>query len=179
MLVGSSVHNQRIERFWRDLFRCVIGIYYRLFPFLEQINLLDPLNEYHLFALHYVYLPRINHSLDEFREGWNNHSVRTEHSSTPLQLYSAGMLRLRYSRSGLTAMDFFDSIDWDYGIEEEGLMGSDGQVQVPELHIHLSEAEQTQLQSMVNPRQDSENYGIELYEQTLEFLRHIVRRHQH
>ena len=30
MLIGSSVHNQRIERFWRDLFRCVIGLYHRL-----------------------------------------------------------------------------------------------------------------------------------------------------
>ncbi len=174
MLVGNSVHNQRIERFWRDLFRCVVGVYYRLFYFLDQINLLDPLNEYHLFAVHYVYLPRINRSLDEFRGGWNNHSVRTEHNLTPLQLYSAGMVRLR--NSGLTAMDYFDSIDSDYGVEEEGLPGSDEQVLVPELHVHLSEAEQTRLQSTVNPLQDSDNYGIELYEQTLEFLRQLVRR---
>ena len=41
MLVGSSVHNQRIERLWRDLYRCTIKVYYCLFYFLEQNGLLD------------------------------------------------------------------------------------------------------------------------------------------
>ncbi len=58
-------------------------------------------------------------------------------------------------------MDYFDSIDSDYGVEE-GLPGSNEQVLVPELHVHLSEAEQTRLQLTVNPLQDSDNYGIEL-----------------
>lgn len=30
MLTGSSIHNQRIERLWRDLFRCAIQLFYRL-----------------------------------------------------------------------------------------------------------------------------------------------------
>lgn len=51
VLVGSSVHNQRIERFWRDMHRCVTGTFYRLFYFLEHHNMLDSINEAHLYAL--------------------------------------------------------------------------------------------------------------------------------
>ena len=60
IIVGSSVHNQRIERLWKDSHRCATSFYYRLFYYMEQHDLLDPINENHLFALHYVYLPRIN-----------------------------------------------------------------------------------------------------------------------
>ena len=42
IIVGASVHNQRIERFWRDLFIGCTGLFYHLFYHLEQSNLLDP-----------------------------------------------------------------------------------------------------------------------------------------
>ena len=52
-ITGSSTHNQRIERLWVDMRRSVTFLYYRLFYFLEQQGMLDPLNEVHLYALHY------------------------------------------------------------------------------------------------------------------------------
>ena len=60
MITGSSTHNQRIERLWVDMHRSVTRLFYNLFYFLEQHDLLDPLNECHLFALQYIYIPRIN-----------------------------------------------------------------------------------------------------------------------
>ena len=56
IITGASTHNQRIERLWRDVHRSVTTLYYRLFYFMEQ-GLLNALDETHLFALHYVYLP--------------------------------------------------------------------------------------------------------------------------
>ena len=69
IIVGSSTDNQRIDRLWRDMHRCVTSLYYRLFYHLEHLGLLDPLNELHIYALHYVYVPRINKSLKQFQSG--------------------------------------------------------------------------------------------------------------
>ena len=60
IIVGSSTHNQRIERLLRDYHACVTMLYYRLFYFLESQGLLEHTNQVCLYALEYVYLPRIN-----------------------------------------------------------------------------------------------------------------------
>ena len=62
-LVGSSVHNQRIERLWRDVFRCICHFYYALFYEMEDLGILDPIRDPDLYALHYVFLPRINNTV--------------------------------------------------------------------------------------------------------------------
>ena len=116
MITGASIHNQSIERLWRDVHQSVTILYYRLFYFLESQQLLDPLNEIHLYALHYVYLPRIRRALDIFREGWNHHSIRTESNLTPHQLYVQGTLSMH--SSGLSALDFLDEVDDMYGVDD-------------------------------------------------------------
>ena len=45
---------------WRDMHKCVTTLYYKLFYFLEHHGILDPLNEHHLWALHCVFISRIN-----------------------------------------------------------------------------------------------------------------------
>lgn len=89
-LCGRSVHNQRIERLWRDVFSGCTILYYQLFSYLEDMNLLDIDNELHLFCLHYIFLPRINKSLQAFIQMWNNHPLGTEHNMSPVQLWMTG-----------------------------------------------------------------------------------------
>ena len=177
IITGMSTHNQRIERFWRDLHRCVIKTFYRLFYHMEMIGLLDPIHEVHLFALHYVYIPRINSSLRQFQSGWNNHPIRTEHNRSPYQLFVEGSLSLQ--RSGLIALDFFDRVDEDYyGVEEEGLHVDDEGVIVPDRQFELQEGHFEVLQHEVNPLLPSSNYGIELYETTLQVINRIISNNQ-
>ena len=90
---GKSVHNQRIERLWRDMFAQCIILYYKLFWFMEEVNVLDVENEYHLFCLHYIFVDRINASLDKFKNAWNCHPLSSEGNLTPTQLWTIGLVR--------------------------------------------------------------------------------------
>ena len=173
-LVGSSVHNQRVERLWRDLHRCATQLFYRLFYYMEYHDLLDPINENNMFALHYVFAPRINKALRDFKDAWNHHGVRTERGMTPNQLFTSGMLKLKHS--GLTAMDFFDIVDESYGVDEEGLVppeDDDEGVEIPRNTIELSEQQLTELTETIDPLGDSDDYGISIYVRTVQYLESI------
>ena len=80
VIVGKSVHNQRIERMWRDVYQGVLGLYHDLFYYLESINILDPNDELHL---HSVFIPRINLLLRPWKEAWVKHPLRSEHNPPP------------------------------------------------------------------------------------------------
>jgi hypothetical protein len=88
---GRSVHNQRIERLWRDVYVGCSGLFYTIFQHMEDLHILNVDNEIHLYCLHYVYLTRINHALNMFCDGWNNHPLSSEHNLTPVQLWVRGL----------------------------------------------------------------------------------------
>ena len=60
MLVGSSVHNQRIERLWLDVKRLVVVRFQAIFYFMEEEGMFDTLDELHLFVLHLEFIPMIS-----------------------------------------------------------------------------------------------------------------------
>jgi hypothetical protein len=43
-------------------------------------------NVWHIFTLKYMFMPRIQKQLNEFKSNWNNHPLESEHNCTPLQL---------------------------------------------------------------------------------------------
>ena len=113
VITGSSVHNQRIERLWRDTYRCVLSLFYQLFYYLEDDDKLDPVSDVDLYCLHRVYVSKINLALCFFAEGWNSHAMTTEHSMTPAQMFTAGTLMA--GRSMELSSDIEENITSDLG----------------------------------------------------------------
>ncbi len=98
IITGKSTHNQRIERFWRDLFSGCISFFYYFFYFLEDIGIFNIEDEIDLMSLHFVFLPIIQKQLDIFKQAWAHHSLRTEGNRTPQQLWILGL-------QGMNAID--------------------------------------------------------------------------
>ena len=71
--------------------------------------MLDASNEQHLAALHYVYKPRINRSLQEFTSGHNMGPISTEGNQSPEQLWVNGMITNR-NPLGTVARKFADEV---------------------------------------------------------------------
>ena len=109
IIPGRSVHNQRVERFWRDLFVGCISVFYHLFNHMEDTGLLDPMNAVDLFCLHFVYKPYINYAIQLFVDAWCSHPMRSASNRTPTQLWIEGMLN--NSTSGMRVTE-------DHGVDD-------------------------------------------------------------
>ncbi len=155
-ITGSSVHNQRIERLWRDTFTCVCHIYYNLFYEMEDSGLLNPLSDTHLFCLQYIYIPRLNLQLQKFTEGWNNHPLRTEGGLSPVQLWTRGIC--------FAAHDVLQQPS-EYGVdtEYESNAFDNGSVVIPLTRVELTPAQHRYIKEHHDPLAHSEYNGVDLY----------------
>ena len=80
---------------------CCISLFYYLFYQLEDDELLNSENNNDLFALHFVFIPRINHQLELFRDFFSHHPLRSARNESPLQLWVRGMVRLSSDEAAL------------------------------------------------------------------------------
>lgn len=150
IITGNSVHNQRIERLWREVNRIVVSRFLNIFLLLENRGLFIPTDEAHLYCLHIVYRPLINAALAEFVAQWNDHLVTTETNFSPREMWTQGMLQLRHSN--LTAVrDIVDGIPSNIeesGIEEAGPVpvSHADLVRVPESTVELSHEQEIAIQ---------------------------------
>ena len=162
-IAGSSVHNQRIERLWRDVYRCVCSIYYELFYSMEAIGILDPTNEVDLFVLHCVFLPRINKALTEFLRAWNLHPVRTARNWSPHQIMVNSMIQQE---------DTLDTVSADFGIDPEGPVPEEdaGTVVIPETVLPLSEEDMQEFLDVVDTSTPFDDLGVQHYVNCKEYI---------
>ncbi|XP_051778551.1 uncharacterized protein LOC127526648 [Erpetoichthys calabaricus] len=111
-ITGLSVHNQRIERLWRDVFQQVLFPIYKEFYEMEDNGILEEGNSLHKGCLQYVYYSTINQRLEMFKEGWNKHRIRTEHNRTPEQIWfdSLSTISHQTSLSDMNTQQFRESL---------------------------------------------------------------------
>lgn len=182
IIQGSSVHNQRIERLWRDTRTAVVEYFRRLFLFMEENNILEIENDQDLFCLHYVYIPRINQSLSKFKRTWNNHKLSSENQKTPMQLYLAGMLSL-FGSNHTAVKDFFEDgqvEENEYGViepEASELADEDiaeNEINIPEIQQNVSSACMDEIKRSIDPLKQDGNHGIIHFTR----MRDIIRQHQ-
>ena len=95
------MHNQHIERLWRDVFNGCTHYFHTLFQQLENIGQLDPDNDIDIYSLHYVFLPWIQHQLDVFRDTWSCHALRTERSKSPIQIWLGAFISGQFESAAI------------------------------------------------------------------------------
>ena len=171
-IAGRSVHNQRIERLWVDLKKDVIKVYAAIFLYLEDRCGLNIDNNVYMFCLHYVFLPRINKSLKEWKSTWNNHKISTEGHLSPNQLYTQGMLQ-----RGYRGMEDINVDPNEYGIDYDGpAVSDDTTIAIDGPRDILNSNQKMLLQSRINPlEEDKEGHGINIYNKTVRVVSDILR----
>ena len=170
IITGTSVHNQRIERLWRDVNRIVVSRFLNIFLYLEGNNVFNPCNEVHLFCLHLVYLDLINGALNEFCSEWNNHPVTTETNFSPQQLWVRGIVMQRNNSSSTAVQDVIDPSN--YGVDNDGPVPAqeDYRVSVPQSPISLSTVQLQYLRNVILASRDDSDNGITSYLTSLDIV---------
>ncbi len=174
-VAGPSTRNQRIERLWREVFRCVCYFYYYLFYALEQSGMLDLDNALHMFILHLVFVPRINFSLEEFMTTFNDHKVRTAGNWSPNQMWLNGMMNPNNPLSAGEVDEVPEDISI-YGDDPQGpspFEDSENNVVVEPVNIESADLIRSLALQVMNPLDQSSEMGIDIYTKALQHVENI------
>ena len=174
---GKSVHNQRIERHWRDVFTKVIVKYHSIFNHMENYLILDINNEIHMFALHYVYEPRIQRDLDNWRNAHNSHKIRTESNKTPRMLWHQSLFDSAHTTYS-AVRNIYDSTTTSR-LQQVADFRDNNNLQEPDniaiviqrIPPPLTLQQLSDLKRTLNALAESDSNGIDVYGKVIDFIR--------
>ena len=166
VLTGRSVHNQRIERLWVDVFARCLNVYYNLFQIMETQHVLDPDNGIHLFALQYVYLSRIQRDLSTFANAWNHHNMDNLNGRTPLQVWTMDLARRRRNPAINPGVEHDNQ--HIFNLRERAQMQS--RFTMPSRNINLDNHTSQVLRDTIDPNRQSASRGVDIYRDVINFL---------
>ena len=170
IITGKSVHNIRVERLHRDVYCGVLSHYVWLFTNMEEDGLLDCLNEHHLFALHYVYIPRIQRSLNEFKCKWNSHPVSTAENLSPEQLFISGAMS-NCNENILVEESDQDELGAGMDLDEnETFLISDDDYNVSVPQVNVNEEQTILVHETIDPLNDDGNHGVNVFRECLQLM---------
>ena len=175
-LVGKSVHNQRVERLWRDVFLKVIEKYYNLFCHMENADILSIEDPVQMFALQYVFTPRIQSDLTVWEQAHNAHGLSTENFQSPSQLWFAGSLE--HMHKSITAMNnvFRRDISEVRDLSTEFISTrnlvepDDISIVLPRIQAPLTPDQLQLLIADYDPLGESQHDGADIYGNVVEFV---------
>lgn len=121
--LSRSVHNVRIERLWVDVTAQVGAAWADHFTTLELRHGLDINNINHIWLLHLLFLPTINHQLSFFAEAWNQHriQIRDGPNRSPADLFGFDMFVHGVRGDQLPNNDMTDEELEVFGVDWEAL----------------------------------------------------------
>ena len=177
-ITGKSVHNQRIERLWRDVYAKVLDKYYKIFYQMEESGVLDVNNPVQVSTLQYEFGPRIQEDLCAWTLAHNNHQIRTEKNKTPLQLwYSASRASSHQDLMSMNNIFRRDPDDYQSIIEQfENNLPEPANIKVilPRNPLPLTNSQLDELQNEINVLSKSDSFGVDIYGETLRFISNCV-----
>lgn len=174
-IAGSSHHNQRIKRLWRDVYRCVTSTFYNIFYFMENQEILDPSDQLDLFVLHCVSTDHQS-TATCFCRCLEPTSPAHRASLVTHRIWLNGVLDP--NRAGQTGIrDIVDPVFTEglqnFGIDYNGPISTDGSdndtVKIPDTEVPISEE---QLQDFLDQIKNLPNYnhGIDTF---MEARKHV------
>ncbi|KAJ8664694.1 hypothetical protein QAD02_006356 [Eretmocerus hayati] len=73
---GPSTANERIEKYWLQLRNHTCEYYIQVFKRMQDLNLIDNGNPFHVEFLRYCFGPQIEYDLKRAMDEWNEHRIR-------------------------------------------------------------------------------------------------------
>ena len=117
---------------------------------MEHYGILDSTSGLDMFVLHYVFLPGIANSLEEFTAHWNYHGIITVGHTSSLALWSYGMVSLNANDDMVGDLHSY-GIDYEVPCEDS----SDDAIVVPD-----TDEEKAELFLDIDPLTNDGDSGI-------------------
>lgn len=171
VVTDPSVHKQRIERLWKDVYSKVIDAYYKLLQYMEDDKVLDVDNEVQMWVLQYVFTPRIDAALKEWMMIHNNRKMITENNRTPKLLWFQSSLLSNPGKSKSSRnIESPDKEKIETANQTLSLELDATSVLIPGLPCPLTDETMQDLAGRIDVTKESESKGLDVFREVMIYV---------